>query len=134
MENLVLQGSHGEYDVPTVNFNAETGICELAGESYLENTVAFYDQLLNWLDQYIEQVKQPITFNFKLNYFNTSSSKRLLYIMLKLKAYEDAGGKITVNWHYNSEDIEMEEDVEDLSMIARLTVNMIHDEQMGVGD
>ena len=42
MENLYIQGSKGVYFVPTVNFNAETGICELSGESYLEETYSRY--------------------------------------------------------------------------------------------
>ena len=134
MENLVLQGSHGEFDIPSVHFDATTGLCEISGESYLENTVAFYDRLINWLDQYIKEVARPITFNFKLSYFNTSSSKRILHIMLKLKEYQLTGGEVTVNWYYHNEDIEMEEDVEDLSMIAKLNVNMIHDEGMAAAD
>lgn len=130
MENLILEASHGEFDMPSVNFDASTGICELAGESYLENTVEFYNRLLKWLDSYINEVKQPLVFNFKLTYFNTSSSKRILYILLKLKEYKDKGGIVTVNWYYNREDIEMEEDVEDLGMIARLKINMVHDENI----
>jgi hypothetical protein len=130
MENLILEGSHGEFDTPSVNFDASTGICELAGESYLENTVEFYNHLLKWLDSYFNEVKQPLTFNFKLTYFNTSSSKRILYILLKLKEYKDKGAKVTVNWYYNREDIEMEEDVEDLGMIARLKINMVHDDNI----
>ena len=134
MENLIIRGSHGEYDVPAVNFNAATGICELSGESYLENTVEFYEPLLKWLDQYIKEVGKAITFIFKLTYFNTSSSKRILYIMLKLREYQDRGGEVKVNWHYNREDIEMEEDVEDLSMIAKLKVRMVHDESIRFGE
>ncbi len=134
MENLVIRGSHGEYDVPAVDFNAETGICELSGESYLENTVEFYEPLLKWLEQYMAEVGKAITFNFKLTYFNTSSSKRILYIMLKLKEYQEKGGEVSLNWHYNREDIEMEEDVEDLSMIAKLEVNTVHDESIRFGE
>ena len=46
MQNLEIKGSHGDYEVPTVIFNAETGVCELQGESYLEKTAEFYDRLL----------------------------------------------------------------------------------------
>jgi len=130
MENLIIQGSEGEFDVPSVHFNAETGICEISGESYLEKTAEFYDRLLNWIDQYINEVGKSITFNFKLTYFNTSSSKRILYIMLKLKEYINKGGEVTANWYYNKADIEMEEDIEDLSMIAKLDVNMIQDDSI----
>ncbi|MCP3928592.1 MAG: DUF1987 domain-containing protein [Bacteroidetes bacterium] len=130
MENLEIQGSHGDYDVPTVLFNAETGVCTLQGESYLEKTAEFYDRLLEWLDQYIAEVDKPITFDFKLSYFNTSSSKRILYILLKLKEYEDDGGEITTNWYYDTDDMDMEEDVEDFRIISNLEINLIPDSEL----
>lgn len=130
MENLEIKGSHGDYEVPTVIFNAETGICELQGESYLEKTAEFYDQLLAWLDEYIAEVNKPVTFNFKLTYFNTSSSKRILYILLKLKEYEDNGGEVTTNWYYDEDDTDMEEEVEDFRIISNLEINTIPDSSM----
>jgi hypothetical protein len=125
MENLIINGNHELFDVPRVHFNAETGVCEVEGESYLEKTAEFYEKLLAWLEQYMHEVKGAITFNFKLTYFNTSSSKRLLYIMLKLKEYSDKGGDVEANWHYNPNDIEMEEAVEDFMSIAKLEINLI---------
>ena len=130
MENLEIKGSHGEYDIPTVVFNAETGFCELRGESYLEKTAEFYNRLLDWLDGYMTEVKKPIVFNFKLTYFNTSSSKRLLYILLKLKEYEENGGQVTINWYYHEDDTDMEEEVEDFRIITNLEINPIPDSEM----
>lgn len=130
MENLFIQGDSEEFDVPNVSFDAETGICEISGESYLDNTAEFYNRLLGWLDQYIKEVGKPIEFRFKLTYFNTSSSKRILYIMLKLKEFIDRGGEVKTYWHYDKNDIEMEEDIEDLMMIAKLDVEMVPDENI----
>jgi hypothetical protein len=130
MENLIINGNHELFDVPTVHFNAETGLCTIEGESYLEKTAEFYDSLLVWLNQYMDEIKGAITFNFKLTYFNTSSSKRILYIMLKLKEYFDKGANVTTNWHYNPNDIEMEEAVEDFMSIAKLAVNLIPDSKL----
>ena len=130
MENLFIQGDSEEFDIPSVSFDADTGVCDISGESYLDNAAEFYDRLISWLDQYIKEVKKPITFSFKLTYFNTSSSKRILYIMLKLKEFIDQGGEVTANWYYDKNDIEMEEDIEDLMMIAKLEVNMIPDDSI----
>jgi hypothetical protein len=130
MENLEINTGRELFDVPVVYFNAETGICKIEGESYLEKTAEFYDQLLAWLNQYMTEVKGDITFSFKLTYFNTSSSKRILYIILKLKEYVDKGAKVTVNWHYNPNDIEMEEAVEDFMSIAKLYVITVPDSKM----
>ena len=130
MQNLEIKGSHGDYDIPTVFFNAETGVCEMKGESYLEKTAEFYDRLLAWLDEYIKEVTKSIVFNFRLTYFNTSSSKRILYIILKLKEYEEDGGDVTVNWYYDEDDTDMEEDVEDFRIISNLDINSIPDSNL----
>jgi hypothetical protein len=130
MENLIINGNHEQVDVPMVHFNAETGIFTIEGESYLEKTAEFYDKLLVWMDQYMNEVKGDIVFHFKLTYFNTSSSKRILYIMLKLKEYADKGGKVATKWHFNPGDIEMEEAVEDFMSIAKLPIELIPDAEL----
>lgn len=124
MENIYIPGSHDGYFVPTVDFNSETGICEISGESFLEETNVFYAPLINWIKEYIEN-KNPITFNCKLTYFNTSSTKSLLDIFKILKKYEDEGGDVTVNWYYDEEDLDLEEAIEDYMIDTGLTINMI---------
>ncbi len=128
MENLYIEGSKGVYFIPTVKFNADTGVCELSGESYLEATIKFYTPLLKWLERYFEEVKKPLTFNFKLTYFNTSSSKCIVDILKLLKSYKDKGFDITVNWYYDDsiDDVEEElEEVEDFILETGLDINLI---------
>ena len=129
MENIEIEGYQDDYFIPTVNFSAETGVCEISGESYLEETVEFYTPLLKWLEKYTTEIKELLTFNFKLTYFNTSSSKRILDILLILKEYEDAGGDITVNWYYEEGDTDMEDEVEDFMIASDLEINMIEFEE-----
>jgi len=129
MENLEIKGHKGEYYIPSVSFDAESGICELSGESYVESSEQFYAPLLQWLNDYFEQINKPITFNIRLIYFNTSSAKRILEILKVLKAYEGNGGKVTVNWYCEDAD-EMADEVEDYQIVSKLDINLIVDENM----
>ena len=132
MENIYISGSHGANFIPTVNFNAETGVCELAGESYLEDTIEFYAPLFKWLKQYTTEIKKPVQFNFRLRYFNTASSKCLIDILHILRKYEETGGTIEVNWYYDAseEDIEDElEEIEDFMIETNIKINMVPEEQ-----
>ena len=52
MKNIHIQGSHDGYFVPTVDFNAENGVCEISGESFLEETNIFYNPLIEWIKEY----------------------------------------------------------------------------------
>ena len=114
MKNIYIKGSHDAYFIPTVDFNAETGICVLAGESYLEETIKFYTPLFNWITEFTEQKEKPIKFNFKLTYFNTSSSKCIVDVLNMLKKYKNQGGDVDVFWHYDDKDEDVEEELEEV--------------------
>ncbi len=128
MKNIYIEGFHGSYYVPTVNFDAQKGICEISGESYLEDTIAFFSPLVDWLTEFLETQDKPLTFNFNLDYYNTSSSKYIVDILSLLKKYQDSGKKITVNWYYNenSEDADEEiEEVEDFMLETGMKINLV---------
>ena len=126
MENLYIQGELGSYYIPTVDFSAETGICTISGKSYLEDTTQFYLPLLEWLDQYFTEVNEPIEFNVKLSYYNTSSSRSVLDIFDLLKLYEDRGGQVKANWYCRDIDLEViQEEVDDYMEESDLQINII---------
>ena len=125
MENIYIEGSHTNFFIPTVDFNAETGRCTLSGESFLEDTIEFYDPLVQWLEGFTTEIKKPVIFEIKLTYFNTSTSRSILDLLNILKDYEEDGGDITINWHYDEDDIDMEEDIEDYMLDTGLEINMI---------
>jgi hypothetical protein len=124
MENLYIPVNEEEQDKPFVSFNAETGKCEISGESFPETTTDFYGRLMEWLEQYTTKVKGPIDFVFNLSYFNTSSSKRILHIMILLQEYREKGGEVIAQWNYDPEDLDLEEDIEDLKLISKLDLRM----------
>lgn len=124
MENLHIPIIDEEYDKPAVNFDASSGNCEISGESFPEQTAEFYGKLMEWLEQYMQEVNGPIDFDFKISYFNTSSSKRLLHIMIILQEYVEKGGEVKARWSYDPEDLDLEEDIEDLKTISKLDLAM----------
>ena len=124
MENLHIPIIEDEYDKPYINFDAGTGKCEISGESFPEKTEEFYGNLMQWLEQYLTEIKGPIEFLFSLSYFNTSSSKRILHIMILLQEYIEKGGKVVASWNYDPEDLDLEEDIEDLKVISKLDLKM----------
>ena len=130
MDDLFIPLVQDEHDKPLVNFQAETGRCELSGESFPEKAGDFYERLMVWIDQYIKEVGGPIDFDFKLTYFNTSSSKRILHLMMRLKEYAGEGGRVNARWIYHPDDIDLEEDIEDLKLISKLDLEMVTDEKM----
>jgi len=124
MEDKHIKGFKSAYIIPTVDFNVSSGICEISGESFLEETGKFYSPLLDWIKEYTSSIRKPITFIFKLSYFNTSTSKWILNILNVLKRFEDNGGEVTINWYYSEDDIDMQDDIEDYIIDTGLKINL----------
>ena len=124
LDNLEIKGEKGTYFVPHVKFDAETGLCTLEGESYLEDTWDFYKRLVDWLRAYAE-TGRSIKFNFKLTYFNTSSSKGILEVLEFLKEYEDMGGVLDLMWYYPKDDEDILEEAEDFIEDTQLKMELI---------
>jgi len=125
MENIHIKRSPNTPDKPEVRFNAETGVCEIIGESYMESTYTFFLPLMNWLTQYINEVGKELEFHVKLFYFNTSATKCLLDMLEILKKYENDGGKVTVKWYYDEEDPDVEDEVKDFEIESGLDIQLV---------
>jgi hypothetical protein len=123
MENYVINGS--TY-IPSVSFDATNHVLEIAGESYHEYTVEFFQPIMDWLKNYLATPGKTVVFNFKMTYFNTSSSRRFLEIFDMLEDYHTKkGGQVTVNWYYQAGDLDMLESGEEYAEDVGLPFNFI---------
>ena len=105
METINLEGTD---ETPGVILDAATGKFEFSGSSMPEDVREFYDPILAWLDVYAESPNTQSKFIFKMEYFNTASSKMIFDVLLKLEEMKEAGATVSVEWHYYEEDEDME--------------------------
>ncbi|MEA2028269.1 MAG: DUF1987 domain-containing protein [Campylobacterota bacterium] len=106
MDNLYIQETTSS---PSIDFNAQTHIHSIKGDSYPDHLSNFYDPITIWLENYIENLNHKATFNVELRYFNSSSSKVLIDIF---DAFDEAvhdGKEISVNWIFEDGDEAIEE-------------------------
>ncbi len=93
-------------DTPEVILDYDKGIFSLSGRSLPENAVDFYLPILEWMNALGEQSLNDITFDFKLDYFNTSSAKQLTKLLLILQKIA-LDKNVQVNWHYFEDDTDI---------------------------
>ncbi len=124
MENITLKSSPDTPYFPEVNFDAETGICEISGESYMEETYKFYLPLIKWIKEYIKTKNNKIELIIKLIYLNTSSTKCILDMLEILKDYQDKGGDVNVIWYYDTDDPDMVDEVEDFEVESGIKIEL----------
>lgn len=100
MKNLQIEGTD---DTPTVRLDKKNKIFEISGRSLPEDAVAFYTPVFDWIDQYAAEPYPTTDFVFKLDYFNTASSKIILDLLQSLK---DING-IRIIWYSYEDDEEV---------------------------
>lgn len=106
MSNLKLDATER---TPEIDFDFETHVFCLRGESYPEDVTEFFGPIIDRLKEHLEaQEGAEITFNFELIYFNSSSAKVMMDIfdLLDEAAEENT---VTVNWYHEEDDDHMEE-------------------------
>ena len=114
-------------DSPSVIIDEELGLVEIKGNSTMENPVAFYQNIFTYLVKFAEDKQKPMSINFKLAYFNTSSSK-WIFQMLKIleEAYKN-GKNININWFCDEDDEVMYEAGEDYNSLLKMPFNIIEE-------
>jgi len=122
MQAIKIKGTD---DTPNVILDKDNGIFEISGRSLPEDVAAFYEPILAWLDEYAEDPLDKTVFNFKLEYFNTASSKLLLDVLLKLEDMYDDGKDVMVRWHYPDDDEDMEEAGEEYADIVEVPFEQV---------
>lgn len=110
MENLYLEGEKNIFFTPSIDFNATTGVCEIAGESYLEDAFVFYQKPIHWIESY---EGNRLIVKFKLTYFNTSSSKNIMLLIRALKNKQAEGMEVYITWYYPHDNYDLQAEGED---------------------
>ncbi|MFZ4399001.1 MAG: DUF1987 domain-containing protein [Bacteroidales bacterium] len=129
MENLIIPAT----DItPKISFDIQEKVFEITGESRPENVRDFFDPVLSWINQYFTNLKSADlhTFNFKLEYFNSSSAKYLLTLLKNIGLHYKNGAKIEIDWYYEEGDDDMKEVGEQMSEMAKIPFRVIETKEM----
>lgn len=121
MDSLAIEPS---VKTPKVDFEISSGILEVEGRSIPENSTEFYKPIFEWLDSYVSSPSSSTVFNFKLEYFNTSSSKCILDVLRKLEQLHKSGKNVVVNWYYEEDDEDMMEAGENYQRIVTVPIEL----------
>jgi len=111
-------------DTPKVQLDAVMGTFEISQRCFPEDASGFFSPIIEWLKKYANTPNTATHFNFKLEYFNTASSKQLFKILLLLEELSKKN-EVIIHWHYNREDLDMLSSGERYSKLVPLKFNMI---------
>jgi SiaC family regulatory phosphoprotein len=124
MENLEIQPTN---DTPKVHCDVQGEIL-MSGRSLPENPIKLYEPLFNWAQQF---EKESILLNFKLEYFNTASSKQI-FNLIKIFVENPKVKDVLVKWHYEEGDYDSKETGEHFSHLFKIPFEFIEYAESGL--
>lgn len=105
---------------PQIDFNGESGEMVINGRSIPDAPDDFWYPVLNWFESYLLHPKKETVFFINLEYFNVTSSKRILALLYKLNQLADEGGGVQVVWYYREGDEDMYEVGQDYAYMVKV--------------
>ena len=102
-----------------------SGFIKVSGRSYPEDTLELYAPVLDWMEAYIKSPSQKTVMRFDLDYFNSSSYKVFLNLLLKLETVHKAGDSVIIEWSHKERDIDMKEAGEEFSELVDVPFQII---------
>ncbi len=122
METLKLEPTS---DTPKVILDATAGIFEISDRCFPEDAIRFFTPILKWVKWYLESPNHTTThFNFKLEYFNTASSKQLFKLFVLLQELSKKN-EVIIHWYYNNGDTDMLSSGERYSQLLDFPFDMV---------
>ncbi|MFY8149068.1 MAG: biofilm regulation phosphoprotein SiaC [Prochlorococcaceae cyanobacterium] len=97
-QNLTIAGGQA---TPEILADWAEGLLAMAGESYPENTYELFDQVISWVERYLEQEERQLRLDLRLNYLNTSSIRAMIDIFDLLQDAFEQGKPVEVQWLYD---------------------------------
>ena len=111
---------------PEVLLDSLNGSFQLKGCSIHENAERFFRPLLSMVEGYIEDPAPETVVKLSLTYFNSSSSKYILDLLKLLDEIHFSGkGKVRMEWHYEQEDLDMQEAGQDYRSLLEMPVKLV---------
>jgi hypothetical protein len=112
-------------DTPVILLDKENGKIEISGRSLPEDASTFYAPIFKWLDEYIKSPHTSTEFILKLEYFNSSSAKQLLHMLIDLESLFEKNNQVKVFWHFSTSDELMESRGKELKSMVKLPFELV---------
>ena len=111
MENIKIEGTD---HLPEIDFDFGLSRFLIGGYSVPENVKVFYDPVITPLETYLSSLEGgEVEFDIRFIYFHSSTAQILYNLFDALESCAANGNRVTVNWHYETDDEDMQEAGED---------------------
>ena len=93
---------------------------KIAGRSIVEDPGEFYAPVYDWLEEYVKEPLPHTDFIFDLEYFNSSSARQIMEIIMLLEKIGQTGNTVKVSWLYEEGDEMSKERGDEIKLVSKL--------------
>lgn len=102
-------------NTPAVILDPDNDRFLISGRSFSQNPYEFFKPIIEWLEKYSLTPNRITNFEFKLEYFNSSSQKAIARILQILKQINEKN-IVNIVWYYSEDDDDEKEIGEEFSI------------------
>ncbi|MBR4264985.1 MAG: DUF1987 domain-containing protein [Bacteroidales bacterium] len=122
LERLYIEATE---TTPRVFFDKEESKFIISGRSLPEDTESVYEPIMDWLNEFEQDPNPEIEFEINFDYYNSTSLKKVVDILVILKRIEtEKNSKVVVVWYYEDGDESSYENGEDLCYAVDLPIKL----------
>lgn len=121
MDTILLRETE---DTPNVKLDSAKGTIFFEGKCFPENADDFFMPLLRWVRGYTQEkeIKEVV---FKLEYFNTASSKKILELFLMFQQLMQRGQRFNVVWYFKEDDEDIRDSGRKFSSLTKIPIEIL---------
>lgn len=98
----------GTKDSPSIALQSGSGTLDIQGRSFPEDSFAFYEKILDWINKNTSEFSSGVRVNFFLTYVNSTSAIMLSRMLTRLKEFTK-DDQLKVTWKFYADDESLEE-------------------------
>jgi hypothetical protein len=122
LEPLIIERSKNN---PEVVFNKAENILKISGRSIVEDPNKFYMPIYEWLEAYVADPNPETEFKFDLEYFNSSSARQVMKLIMVLEKLHTEGKKVKVLWLFEQGDEMAQERGMEIKAVSKLPFDIV---------
>ena len=122
LEPFELEGTKTS---PEIKLDKKENFFKIAGRSIVEDPNKFYMPVYEWLEEYVKDANPETEFQFDLEYFNSSSARQVMKLIILLEKISESGKKAKVVWLFEEGDEMSEERGEEIKVVSKLPFEII---------
>jgi hypothetical protein len=111
---------------PRVILDAQKGEFSITGRSIPADATVFFAPADRWVEKFCQEFSgASVSVDIKLDHLNTGSVRSILTILTRFLRLRAKGVEVKINWYYESEDEDIRDKGEEMSLILDHPFNYI---------